>query len=418
MTITNEQITHAVQADVLARFLRYVKVHTTSDRHSDTTPSSQRQFDLARILEGELQELGLSDVSVTDHCYVCGRLPGTPGCTAPPVLFLAHMDTAPDFSGAGVNPQLWEHYDGTVLPIGGGRVLDPGEYPDLLRYVGETVITTDGTTLLGADDKAGVAEIMSALRFLVEHPEITHGEVEVIFTPDEEIGRGVNKLPMEWVHSAFGFTMDGGREGSIEVECFNAWAARVSIQGYAIHPGYAKNRLVNAITLAGAFLSALPGRETPEATAGRDGFYCPVEVTGDQSAAEIHFIIRDFDRAEIDRRIAVLQALGAGIQAAHPGSTITVTAEQQYLNMYETISQHPELELLLRNAVEAAGLEPIVEPIRGGTDGSRLTEMGLPTPNIFAGGHNFHGPYEWIALPALVRATSTIIHLVQKWALQ
>jgi tripeptide aminopeptidase len=201
------------------------------------------------------------------------------------------------------------------------------------------------------------------------------------------------------------------------VECFNAWAARVIFQGYAIHPGFAKNRLVNAITLAGAFLSVLPGRETPEATDGRDGFYCPVEVTGDQSRAEIHFIIRDFDHSEIDRRIGVLRALAAGIQAAHPGAAITVEAEQQYLNMYETISRHPELEAVLRDSVTAAGLEPILEPIRGGTDGSRLTEMGLPTPNIFAGGHNFHGPYEWIALPAMVRATSTIIHLVQKWAL-
>ncbi len=417
MTITNEHITAAVRADVLKRFLRYVQVHTTSDRHSETTPSSQRQFDLARILEGELRELGLTDVSVTDHCYVCGRLPATDGCSAKPLLLLAHMDTAPDFNGQGVQPQVWEKYDGTVLTIGGGRILDPAEYPDLLRYTGETVITTDGTTLLGADDKAGVAEIMSAVRFLVEHPEVTHGEVEVIFTPDEEIGRGVDKLPMEWVHSAFAFTMDGGREGSIEVECFNAWAARVIFQGYAIHPGFAKNRLVNAITLAGAFLSVLPGRETPEATDGRDGFYCPVEVTGDQSRAEIHFIIRDFDHSEIDRRIGVLRALAAGIQAAHPGAAITVEAEQQYLNMYETISRHPELEAVLRDSVTAAGLEPILEPIRGGTDGSRLTEMGLPTPNIFAGGHNFHGPYEWIALPAMVRAISTIIHLVQKWAL-
>lgn len=407
-----------IRADVVERFLRYVRVYTTSDRHSETCPSTARQFDLAEMLAEELRGLGVPEVDVTEHCYVLARIPASPGVSAEPVVFLAHMDTAPDLTGERVNPRIWEDYNGEVLSIGNDCVLDPADYPDLLRYRGETVITTDGTTLLGADDKAGVAEIMAAVRYLQEHPEVPHGEIEVVFTPDEEIGRGVDKLPREWLHSSFGFTMDGGREGSIEAECFNAWAVQVHIQGYAIHPGYARNRMVNAVTLAGRFLAALPGGELPETSDGRDGFFCPVEVRGDYGEATIDMIVRDFERDGIERRLAVLQSLASSFESAYPRAKITVTSRQQYLNMRDGIAPHGFLLETLQEAVRAAGVEPVMEPIRGGTDGARLTEMGLPTPNVFAGGHNFHGPYEWIAVPALVRATLTILHIICLWRLR
>ncbi|SIQ52747.1 peptidase T. Metallo peptidase. MEROPS family M20B [Alkalispirochaeta americana] len=401
--------------DVQERFLRYVRVHTTSDRHCEETPSTKRQFDLAHLLARELKEMGVSQVSVTDHCYVTARLPASPGVTAPPLLLLAHLDTAPDLSGEGVSPRLWESYDGSPLELGHGYRLDPAEYPDLLDYIGDTVITTDGSTLLGADDKAGVAEIMSALRFLQDHPEVEHGLIEVIFTPDEEIGRGVDKIPLEWITAQFAFTLDGGRQGSIEAECFSAWQVQVEIEGYVIHPGSAKNKLVNAVALAGRYLAAIPQAESPEATEGRDGFYCPVEVRGDYGRAEIELIVRDFDQAQVDRRVAYLKELGKTLELAYPRSRIEVRARQQYLNMYDTISRHPFVMDVLEKAVRAAGLEPVLEPIRGGTDGSRLTEMGIPTPNIFAGGFNFHGRYEWIPVSAMRRATETILHLVRLW---
>lgn len=401
-----------------ARFLRYVRIHTTSDGHSTTHPSTERQFDLARLLVTELQEMGVPSVELTEYCYVIARIPATPGITAPPVVLLAHMDTAPDTSGEEVNPQVWRRYDGSVLEIGHGCRLDPEEYPDLLDYVGETIITTDGSTLLGADDKAGIAEIMEAIRFFLRNPSVPHGEIEVVFTPDEEIGRGVDKLPLEKLHSRFGFTVDGGGEGRIEAECFSAWRATVTIEGYAIHPGSARNRMINAVTLAGEFLAAIPPGETPETTDGRDGFYCPVEIRGSYGHAEIDLIIRDFDTAHVERRLAYLDQLAHTLQLAHPRASVTVTSHRQYLNMHDTISRYPFLLELLEEAVRSAGGDPVQEPIRGGTDGARLTEMGVPTPNIFTGGHNFHGPYEWIPLSSTVRATKTLCFLVSAWAKQ
>ncbi|MFW5695453.1 MAG: peptidase T [Alkalispirochaeta sp.] len=406
----------SLATDLQDRFLRYVRVHTTSDRHGSGSPSSARQFDLAHMLAGELRSFGVEDVTVTDHCYVIARIPASPGVNSPAVAFLAHMDTAPDSSGEHVNPQVWESYDGSALKIGNGLTLDPLEYPDLLTFVGETIITTDGTTLLGADDKAGVAEIMAAVHVLTTTPEIAHPEVEIIFTPDEEIGRGVDKLPLSDVHARFGYTLDGGIEGSIEAECFSAYAVTVEIEGYVIHPGSARGKMVNAVALAGRFLSMVPQTESPETTDGRDGFYCPVEIRGDYGKATIDFIIRDFELPEVKRRIATLEQLGTAVERAYPRSTVTVTARKQYLNMRENIEQYPFVLELLTRAVEATGVTPVMEPIRGGTDGARLTEMGMPTPNIFAGGLNFHGPYEWIPVRSMVRATETILNLVQFWS--
>jgi tripeptide aminopeptidase len=405
-----------IRADVVERFLRYVRVHTTSDRHSETTPSTQRQFDLSRLLADELAEIGVDDVTVTEYAYVIARLPATEGCSAPPLCLLAHVDTAPDSSGENVTPRIWEQYDGGVLEIGAGRRLDPVEYPELTRHVGDTIITTDGTTLLGADDKAGVAEIMSAIATLMENPDIRHGEIEIVFTPDEEIGRGVDTLNLASLHAQFAYTVDGGREGSIEAECFNAYTVHVEIEGYVIHPGSAKNKMVNAVRLAGEFLSMVPHAESPEATDGRDGFYCPIEVSGDYGRSSIDLIMRDFEISEVERRIAYLRSLAATLERAYPPAKITVNERKQYLNMRDRIQESPFLIELVTEAVRAAGATPTMEPIRGGTDGARLTEMGLPTPNIFAGGHNFHGPYEWIPVGSMVRATETLLHLIGLWA--
>lgn len=406
----------SLETDLQERFLRYVRVHTTSDRHNDETPSTARQFDLARMLADELQEMGLDDVTVTEHSYVIAHLPAHPEVDSPVLALLAHVDTAPDTSGENVSPRVWEHYDGTALEIGNGLQLDPADYPDLLRFTGETIITTDGTTLLGADDKAGVAEIMAAARYLLAHPEIRRPEIEIVFTPDEEIGRGVDKLPFADLRARFGYTMDGGIEGSIEAECFSAYAAHVEIDGYVIHPGSARGKMVNAVALAGRFLAMLPQTEAPETTDGRDGFYCPVEVAGDYGRATIDLIIRDFERSEVERRIRYLEQLGRTLEQAYPRARVTVSSRKQYLNMRDTLEQYPFTVDLVQRAVAATGVTPVMEPIRGGTDGARLTEMGMPTPNIFAGGLNFHGPYEWIPVRSMVRATETILNLVQLWA--
>ncbi len=414
--LRNKKQAAAIATDLEERFLRYVKVHTTSDRHAETTPSTDRQFDLARLLAEELQALGVTDVEVTEHCYVIARIPATAGISAPAIVFLAHLDTAPDLSGENVNPQVWRDYDGSVLEIGHGYTLDPADYPELRDHTGDTIITTDGSTLLGADDKAGVAEIMSAVRFFREHPEIPHGEIEIVFTPDEEIGRGVDKLPLDKLNARFGFTLDGGREGSIEAECFSAWHATVTIEGYVIHPGYARGKMVNAVTLAGKFLDSIPTTESPETTDGRDGFYCPVEVRGSYGHTEIDLIIRDFDTDQVKRRVAYLEQLARTLEAAYPRASVQVSSRKQYLNMYETLTRYPFLLDLVQEAVRATGLEPVMKPIRGGTDGARLTEMGLPTPNIFAGGLNFHGRYEWVPVPSMVRAVETVLHLASLWA--
>ncbi len=405
----------AIREEALERFLRYVTVYTTSDRHSGTHPSSERQFDLARILVEELKGLGVTDVELTDNCYVLARIPGNDGGKAPSLGFLAHMDTAPDLSGEGVSPQLWRDYNGEPIRLNESYTLDPEDYPALKDYIGDTIITTDGTTLLGADDKAGVSEIMTAVSYLLSHPDIPRGDLEVIFTPDEEIGHGIDGLPLEELNSRFCFTMDGGAEGMIEAECFNAYHCRVTFNGYVIHPGSAKNRMANATTMAGRFLSMLPQAESPEATEGRDGFYCPVEVRGDYGTAVVDLIIRDFEIEEVERRIDYVRSLAATLEKAFPRSSVVVEVEKQYLNMRDALKPYPFVMDFVREAVSEAGLVPQIHSIRGGTDGSRLTELGIPTPNIFAGGHNFHGRYEWIAQGALQRATETIIHLVDIW---
>lgn len=398
------------ESDLLERFDRYVRVHTTSDSHSSSTPSTDRQFDLARMLESELRDLGLTDVDLDDSCCLIARLPGNSAGT--PVGFMAHVDTAPDFTGENVHPQLHQNYDGKKIQLG-DHYLDPEKYPNLKQYEGETVITTDGTTLLGADDKAGIAEIMTATRYLLEHEEIARPPIEIIFTPDEEIGRGMDNFPVKKLQSTYCFTLDGSDEGSIEAECFTAFKATVTCTGYLIHPGTARGKLANANTMVANFIAMLPRNESPEATDGAFGFYCPGEISSTMGTATAEILIRDFDMATARRRIEYLESLAKTIEGAFPGGFVAVKAEQQYLNMAEYLTQHPSVIERLSHAIRETGIEPVIRQIRGGTDGARLCEMGIPTPNIFAGGQALHGRHEWIALPAMVRAAKTIVNLAQ-----
>lgn len=405
-----------IKAEVLERFLRYVRVGTTSDRKSDLTPSTSGQWELARMLEQELAALGLTDIELDEHCYLIARLPATSGYEASPVIgLMAHVDTASDVTGENVQPQVVEHYDGEAIAVG-EYTLDPREFPALSDYVGDTIVTTDGTTLLGGDDKAGIAEIMTAVRWLVDHPDVPHGEVEIIFTPDEETGRGMDRFPKEKLRSRACYTFDGGAEGRIEAECFNAWRCDISFTGSVIHLGDARGKLVNAVSMAASYISMIPRSESPEATDGYFGYYCPLEIRGNLEHSELEVYLRDHDRAQIERRIEALSAFARAVEAAYPGGSVAVKSEKQYLNMYEVIQKDPLVMDKLREAMTAAGYTPLMHAIRGGTDGSRLTEMGIPTPNLSAGEFNMHSRLEWVPVGALARITDVALKLILAWA--
>ena len=400
--------------DLMSRFLRYAEVHTTSDPHVAHTPTTSTQFDLARLLVAELDELGVDGVTLTDTCTVIARVPGTAPGT--PIGFVAHLDTAPDFPGDNVQPQVHANYDGEPIRLNNELILDPNEYPMLGRYVGDTIITTDGRTLLGSDDKAGIAEIMTAVRYLLDHPQINHPDLEIAFTPDEETGRGLVSFPFADLASRYCFTVDGTDEGSIETSCFTAYRAVITFTGKPIHPGHARGKLTNAVTMASAFVSMLPRSESPEATDGEYGFYCPTEISGGLANAEVRLIVRDFRMAEVERRLEFLKSAAAAVEGAFPGGSVSISLERQYVNMAEFLRPHPHVVEAMEEAIRLTGMEPTVHSIRGGTDGARLSEQGIPTPNLFTGGQNLHGPHEWIALSAMVRAAKTVINLVQLFA--
>jgi tripeptide aminopeptidase len=406
--------------DLLERFGRYISIHTQSDPHSETCPSSKGQWELARVLQTELLALGLREVSLTEHCYIRALLPGNlppDQARRPPVIgFLAHLDTSPDFSGEGVKLQVHPAWDGKAIALPSGDLIDPEKSPALRRHVGQTIITSSGDTLLGADDKAGVSEIMAAVRWLVEHPEVPHGDIEIIFTPDEEIGRGTDKLPRDQIKSTICYTLDGDEEGSYNAQCFNGWAIEVGFTGRMIHPGDARGRLVNPLSMAGMFIASLPRNESPEATDGAYGFYCPQEIHGSMEKVSFSLFIRDFDIAQIERRLAFLRALAATVEGAFPGGSVVLAERKQYRNMHDTIKNRPDIVAKLEAAISATGMAPTAQSIRGGTDGARLCELGIPTPNIFAGGHNFHSKLEWVPLEAMVRAAMTVVNLAQLWA--
>jgi tripeptide aminopeptidase len=400
---------------IVQRFLGYVRVDTKSDEDSPTCPSTPGQLELGRRLVAELTELGLRGVgedspSMDENGYVLAKLPGNVDGR---VGLCAHIDTAPAFTGTDVRPQLVEDYAGGPIDVGNGIVIDPADTPELLECVGHTIITTDGRTLLGADDKAGIAAVMGALEILVQQPEVLRPTVRVCFNPDEEIGRGADRFPLERFDCPVAFTIDGGFSGEISVETFSADKAVITIMGVSVHPGTAKGKLVNALTYAGKLLDRLPMAESPECTDGRDGFYHPVSISGDAASCRLQVIIRDFDTAVVEERGRRLAAMCTALMAEEPRLTVRVEIVEQYRNMYDVLSPHPETTRRLRRAVEAAGITPVLRPVRGGTDGSRLTALGMPTPNLFSGGVNYHGPAEWISTRALAQSACAILNLVQ-----
>jgi tripeptide aminopeptidase len=410
-----KKFNNIIEEQVQERFLRYVKIWTTSDRvlAEKKTPSTERQFDLLNLLEKEMREIGIEDIFFNEKGYLIGRIPAN--AQAEPIGFMAHVDTASDAPGKDVKPQLYTKYDGSIIKLHDSLLLDPEVDRDLNLYLGKTVITTDGTTLLGADDKAGIAEIMTAASIIMANDDIKHGELELIFTPDEETGCGMDNFPLEVLNSKACYTMDGGREGELEDECYYAYQAKVTFDGIVIHPGSARGKLVNAVTMASSFVSMLPRNESPEATDLRYGNYWAQNISGSLEQAELVIMMRSFDSDDIQRRIKAMESFAAAIEASFPGGKVSVVIKKQYVNMKEKLDQNPQVMANVEKAFALAEVDPLKVVIRGGTDGSRLTEMGIPSPNIFTGGHNFHSRKEWIGVPTMVKATTVILHLVQIW---
>ena len=408
--------------DLLTRFLRYIQCWTTSDSSfadNGVVPSTKQQWDLAHMLEKELKEVGVTDITVTDNCYVCARIPATKGMEhIPAVGFLAHLDTTEEVCGKNVSPNVIQNYDGAKIYLKENVVLDPGKDKDLFSCKGDTIITTDGTTLLGADDKAGIAIIMQTVSQILaanrdsDNVKIPHGTIEIVFSPDEETGHGMDKVPLPWFTAKQCYTVDGGKVGEIEAECFNAWKTEVTFVGKAMHTGSARPNMVNATTMACDFVSFLPRNESPEATDGYQGFYVPMEISGHIENATVTVFLRDFTMDGMERRKIFVEQLAKTVEKKYPGGKVCVKHTQQYLNMSETIAKFPKVMENLVVAVQKAGIEPEFKPIRGGTDGSRLTELGIPCPNIFTGGHNFHSRYEWVSLSQMIYGVNTLINLV------
>ena len=404
---------------VLDRFLRYVKIDTQSDAASETVPSTAKQKDLGRVLVMELQEMGIHDAHLDEFGYVYATIPATTDKDVPVICYCSHMDTSPDASGKDVKPILHRNYQGQdlILPDDPAQVIRPEDHPHLKDQIGNDIITAGGTTLLGADNKAGLAEIMDAAHYLINHPEIQHGPIRILFTPDEEIGRGVDKVDMDKLGAQFGYTVDGEQRGSLEDETFSADGAVITIYGVSAHPGFAKGKLENAVKIAGEILSVLPkDRLSPETTAGREGFIHPVSVNGIAEKATIQFIIRDFTEEGLEQHEAVLRGAMDAVIARYPGSRAELTIREQYRNMKKILDQHPEVVAHAKEAIRRAGMEPIASSIRGGTDGSRLSFMGLPCPNVFAGEHAFHSKHEWVSVQDMEKAVEMLIHLAAIWA--
>ncbi len=404
---------------VLERFLRYVAINTRSDDSiTDRVPTTDCQWELARLLEKELSELGTHNVKMNDKAFVTAELPANNGKSSPAIGFLAHMDTSFDFNGANIKPQIVENYDGGDVALKGvpGLKLSPSEFPFMKNYVGQTLVTTDGTSLLGADDKAGVAEIMTALEYLVAHPEFKHGPVKVAFTPDEETGMGVTNFDVKAFGADFAYTLDGGPLGELEYENFNANLVTLNITGKSVHPGDAKNVMLNALLVAMEFNALLPAAERPEHTEKREGFYHLWRLNGSVESAKVMYLLRDHDRAKYEQRKAVMQRAADFINARYGAGTIDLKLEDRYYNMLEMIEPVIHIVDTARQAMEALGITPIVQPIRGGTDGSRLSFMGLPTPNLFGGGHNFHGPYEFTVVESMEKAVQVMLKILELYS--
>lgn len=399
------------------RFLNYVAYDTQSDENSITFPSTDKQLVLLRALKEEMIELGLTEVTMDSHGYVMGTIPASEGLeNAPVVGFISHVDTSPDMSGAAIKPQFVKNYDGGDIVLNPSLTMTVKEFPELKFFEGHTLITTDGTTLLGADDKAGVAEIMTMAEYLMAHPEVKHGKVRIGFTPDEEIGRGVDYFDVEAFGAKVAYTVDGGMEGELEYENFNAASAKWEVSGRNIHPGMAKDKMVNAMQIAMELNSMLPAHQRPEHTEGYDGFYHLVGMRGEVEFAELSYIVRDHNRELFEQKKALMEQITAYVNGKYGEGTVRLTLKDQYYNMREMVEPHPEIIEKAMQAMEQAGVAPIIKPIRGGTDGSRLSYMGLPCPNLYTGGMNFHGKFEYVSLDTMYRSVQTLVNLVKLWA--
>ncbi len=403
---------------LLERFKRYVKIDTQSDENSQTTPSTKKQFDLAKILEKELKELGVSEVELDKHCYLYAKIPSNiEGKNVYKIGFISHLDTSPSVSGKDVVPVVNKNYEGGEIRLPGDKSIVIEEDEDLRRHRGEDIITSDGTTLLGADDKAGIAEIMEMVKFLMENPDFPRPEIRIAFTPDEEIGRGTVKFDLEKFDADFAYTVDGGEEGEIEDETFCADSMIFKIKGINVHPGYAKGKMVNAIKVASHFIELLPkDTMSPETTEKKEGYVHPTEFSGNEEEVKIVFLIRDFDESELKKKEEFLKELAEKAVSDYPGSSFEYEIKEYYRNMKQVLDKYPEVLNTAIEAIKMAGLEPIRKAIRGGTDGATLSFKGLPTPNLFTGGHNFHSKREWISYQSMEKAVDVLLNIVKLWA--
>ncbi|OIQ22691.1 peptidase T [Lacinutrix sp. MedPE-SW] len=401
--------------DIIKRFVGYVTVDTESDPESDTTPSTAKQWDLANALVEELKAIGMSDVTIDENAYIMATLPSNVEHDVPTIGFISHFDTTPDFTGANVKPQIIESYDGKdiILNEAENIVLSPDYFEDLLLYKGQTLITTDGTTLLGADDKAGITEIVSAMEYLIANPQIKHGTIKVGFTPDEEIGRGAHKFDVEKFGADWAYTMDGSQIGELEYENFNAAGAKVRVKGKIVHPGYAKGKMVNSMYIATEFINSLPRMETPEHTEGYEGFFHLYSINGEVEDTVMQYIIRDHDREHFEARKEVMQKITNEINTQYGKEVIEIEIKDQYFNMKEKVEPVMHIVDIAEEAMKQLDIKPLIKAIRGGTDGSQLSYMGLPCPNIFAGGHNFHGRYEYVPVESMIKATEVICKIAE-----
>ena len=401
---------------IIQRFVSYVTVDTESDPNNPAFPSTEKQWNLARILEKELRSVGLQNVDLDENCYLMATLPSNLDYTVPTIGFISHIDTSPDFTGKNVRPQIHHAYDGKEIVLNADQniVLSPNYFEDLLQYKGQTLITTDGTTLLGADDKAGITEIVSAMEYLVQHPEIKHGDIRICFTPDEEVGKGAHLFDVEKFGADWAYTMDGSQIGELEYENFNAASAVITIEGKIVHPGYAKGKMINSILIANEIIAALPAHEVPEHTEGYEGFFHLHDLSGTVEKTVLEFIIRDHDLDLFEKRKNKILAIGAALNQKHGKDLVRIDLKDQYFNMKEKIVPVMHIVDIAEEVMKELNIKPLIKAIRGGTDGSQLSFKGLPCPNIFAGGHHFHGRYEYVPVESMLKATAVIVGIAEK----
>ena len=405
---------------ITERFIKYITIDTQSDEENEDFPSTEKQWDLAKVLVEDLNAIGMQDVSLDENCYVMATLPSNVDHHVPVIGFISHIDTSPDYSGTNVNPQIHENYDGGDILLNSKEniVLSPSYFEDLLLYKGQTLITTDGNTLLGADDKAGITEIITAMEYLIDHPEIKHGEIKVAFTPDEEVGKGAHLFDVEKFGAEWAYTIDGSQVGELEYENFNAAGAKIVVNGKIVHPGYAKGKMINSMLIAKDFIAALPKNEIPQETEGYEGFFHLTSMKGEVEKTELQYIIRDHDMELFEKRKSDFQKAANDINKKLGSDLIQVEIKDQYYNMREKVEPVMHIVDIAEEAMKDLGIKPLIKAIRGGTDGSQLSYKGLPCPNIFAGGHNFHGRYEYIPVESMQKATDVIVKIVEKTALK